>query len=151
MPARRGSWDSLAPGTRRRWIGRFGGRGAPEVRARRAKAAYELGGIIRRAEAGHEPAAARAAVTMSAMFVGLGWSSIEAPNRAERSRIARWNSLVAQLVAGRITPKSFERRVKVWRPFRGESFEWDPAVITATMDARREAGLPTFEYTGRRS
>ena len=150
MPARRGSWDSLAPGTRRRWIGRFGGRGTPEVRARRAKAAYELGGIIRRAEAGHEPAAARGAVSMAAMFVGLGWSSIEAPNRAERSRVARWNSRAGELRHGKITPGRFRRLVGSWAAFRGERFESTPERVIAELAERAEAGEELFEYTGRR-
>ena len=85
------------------------------------------------------------------MFRGLGFSTVENPTAPERRRLNRWNSLVAQLDAGRLSPRAFERRVKGWRPFRGETFEWDPAVVTATMTERRDAGEDTYRYEGRRT
>ena len=151
MPARRGSWTSLAPGTRRRWVARFGGRGAPEVRTRRARAAYELGGTIRRAEAGHEPAAAREAVAMSALLTGIGWAEVQAPTPGERRRIARWNSRAGELRHGHISPERFRRLVGSWAPLRGERFEFDPDVVLATLAERAESGEALFEYPGRRT
>ena len=151
MPPRRGSWTRLAPGTKRRWVARFGGRGTPEVRARRARAAYELGGTIHRAEAGHEPAATREAVSMSAMFEGLGFSTIEAPTPSERRRIARWNSRAGELRQGQISPHRFSRLVGSWAPLRGEMFEADPAVVLATLAERAEGGEDLFRYEGRRT
>lgn len=151
MPPRRGSWTSLAPGTRRRWVARFGGRGTPEVRARRARAAYELGGTIHRAEAGHEGAAAREAVAMSGMFVGVGWADVQAPSPGERRRVARWNSRAGELRRGQITPERFRRLVGSWSEFRGLRFEADPAVVLATLAERAEGGEALFEYRGRRT
>ena len=116
---------------------------------RRQARGRRLGAPTARAAVGH--GARESGVSLTAMFRGLGFSTVEDPTPGERRRIGRWNSLGAQLEAGRLPPGEFERKVKSWRPFRGERFEWDVAVITTTMTERREAGLPTFEYTGRRS
>ena len=115
---------------------------------RRQARGRRLGAPTARAAVGH--GARESGVSITAMFRGLGFATVEDPTPGERRRLGRWNSLGAQLEAGRLAPKEFERRVRTWKPFRDAQFEWDPSIITATMDERREAGLPTFEYVGRR-
>lgn len=114
-----------------------------QVRGRR------LGAGTARAAAGHGGPLPPAAI--SAMFRGLGFSIVEDPTAAERRRLNRWNSLVAQLDAGRLSPESFARRVRGWRPFRGEAFEWDASIVTATMAQRGDAGESSYVYEGRRA
>ena len=116
---------------------------------RRQSRGRRLGATTARAAVGHGGPLPPASIT--AMFRDLGFSTVENPTAAERRRLNRWNSLVAQLVAGRLSPKGFERRVKAWRPFRGAAFEWNAEIITATMGERRDAGETTYEYTGRRA
>ena len=116
---------------------------------RRQSRGRRLGATTARAAVGHGGPLPPASIT--AMFRDLGFSTVETPTASERRRLNRWNSLVAQLDAGRLLPKGFERRVRAWRPFRGERFEWDPTIVVATMGERRDAGETTYEYAGRRA
>lgn len=52
-------WGSLASGTRRCWVGAYGGTDPPAQRAERARAAYESGARLPAGHTGHEPASVR--------------------------------------------------------------------------------------------
>jgi hypothetical protein len=86
---------------------------------------------------------------MSTIVRGLGFVIIEDPTRAERSRIGRYDSLTGQLRWNALNPRAFQRRVRRWRPIRGEYFEWDPNVVLAILAARADAGEDLFVYQGR--
>ena len=102
-----------------------------------------------RAAAGHGGPLPPGSIT--AMFRGAGFSRVENPTAAERRRLNRWNSLVAHMLEGHIQEHTFKSRVRSWRPFRGDRFEWDPEVIKSEWTERTEAGEPLYEYTGRRA
>ena len=88
---------------------------------------------------------------MSAILAGVGFARVEGPTRAERRRLARWNSRAGELRQGVIAPARFQRLVASWAPLRAERFESNPDVVLAVLAERSEAGEPTFEYRGRRS
>lgn len=96
---------------------------------------------------GHRPAPPPAA--MSAILRGRGFVIVEAPSRSERSRIARYDSLIGQLRWNELDPRAFQRRVRRWRTLRGEHFEDNPAVVLAILATRAEAGETLFIYEGR--
>jgi hypothetical protein len=88
---------------------------------------------------------------MSTILVGRGFVTVEKPGGADARRIARYDAYIGQLRQGEISERTFERKVRSWRPFHGESFESDPAAVLAILAERAALGLDLFEYTGRRS
>ncbi len=102
-----------------------------------------------RAAAGHGGPPPPGSIT--AMFRDAGFSRVQNPTLAERRRLNRWNSLVAHMLEGHIQEPTFKSRVRSWRPFRGDRFEWDPEVIKSAWTERTEAGEPLYEYLGRRT
>lgn len=86
---------------------------------------------------------------MSTILRSRGFVIIEAPTRAERSRLARYDSRIGQLRWGELDPRRFRRIVSSWRPIRGEFFESDPGTVLAILAARAEAGETLFVYEGR--
>lgn len=96
---------------------------------------------------GHRPPPPPAA--MSAILRGRGFVVIEAPTRSERSRIGRYDSLTGQLRNEQLSPDAFRRRVRRWRPIRGEHFEENPTVVLAILASRADAGESLFIYQGR--
>lgn len=132
-----------------RLAGPDGGRTYASEYARRVARGRARGATTAREAAGHraEPVTGAA---MSAMFVEVGYAVVDNLTLTERARVARWNSIAGHLDGGTVTAAEFRRRVKAWRSFRGLIFEWDPAIVVATLDERRQAGETVFEYRGRR-
>lgn len=145
-------WRSLARGSRRRWVGAYGGTGTPAQRAERARAVYESGAHLPAGHTGHEPAAVRQARAMST-YLGpeARFSVPDNLTRSEARRLARYDSLVGQLSRGRISRRDFQRRVGNWRPFRGQRLASDPAAVLAALDRRRDEELELFEYRSGRA
>lgn len=112
-------------------------------------------GVTAREMAGHEAPSVRAGRSISVMVEAPGggaeWVVLTGVTRAEASRAAKYESLVAQLRAGRITPARFEKRVSSWRPIHGRTFLADADAVLALNESRRAAELPTFEYTSGRA
>jgi hypothetical protein len=136
-------WSGLAAGTQRRWTAVYGGRGTPEQRAARAARRYEAGAPLPREHTGHERE--RPAITgmvepgaVVVEFAGL--------DRGERRRVARWNSLAAQLATGTLAPAEFQRRVARWRPVQGHQLSSDAAAVLARQEEERAAGEELAPY-----
>lgn len=118
-----------------------------ELYARRQARGRRLGAASARAAVGH----GGPRFAMSGVFEGRGWIILEDLSPGERRRVARWNALASNLTTGDISATTFRRRVRTWRPLRGERFESDPLVVEAILDQRRQAGLPLFTYPMRRT
>ena len=106
-------------------------------------------GVTAREAAGHRPppvAMAMSALVEPGMFVRF-----EELTRSEARRVARYDSLLGQLDQGLLSPSAFRRRVRSWRPIRGERFLSDAEAALAILDMRRAAGDEVFVYEGRRS
>ncbi len=150
--ARDRDWGALASGTRRRWVGAYGGTGTPAQRAGHARAAYESGAHLPAGHTGHEAASLRQGRAMS-VYLGpeARFGVPENLTRAEARRLARYDSFVGQLARGRATGRDFQRRIAAWRPFRGERFTSDPRAVLAAIDRRRDDELEVFEYRSGRA
>ena len=72
------------------------------------------------------------------------WAVLDAPTRLEKRRAGRYASLQAQLAAGKISHRHFQRRVESWAPIRGQRLLADPERVLAAIEARRAADEPTF-------
>lgn len=62
----------------------------------------------------------------------------------EMRRMGRYENLVKDLLGGRIEPKVFTRKVRSWKPIRGEKCLADPREIFKILDRRRENQFPPF-------
>lgn len=79
------------------------------------------------------------------------WVDLDNLSRAEARRLGRYWSLVGELSAGRLSPRTFQHRVFSWRPFRDEHFLSDPDVVLALLEVRRTGDEELFYYErGRR-
>jgi hypothetical protein len=145
-------WSSLARGTRRRWIAAYGGKGSPERRAERARDAYERGEHLSSAQRGHEPREIRSGRAVSAFFgPNADFVVVDGLDRAEVRRMARYDALVGQLAAGRVTPSEFRRRVESWRPIASRQLTSDPSAVLARLERLRAADLEVFAYASGRA
>jgi hypothetical protein len=151
-PARDRDWNRLSASSRRRWTAALGGRGTPERRAERARAAYEGGAHLTPEQRGHEPAEVRAGRTISALFGDdASYREVSHLNRAETARLARYNGLVGQLAQGQISPAEFERRVRSWRPVAGERLASNPEAVLARLEQRRAEDAELVYYVSGRT
>lgn len=109
-------------------------------------------GETAREAAGHDRPSVRAGRAISA-FVDRPdpWSVVERPTPGEARRLARYDSLVGQLAAGRLSPRAFERRVSAWRSIRGERFLSDPDRVLAEIERRRASDEEIFLYRSGRT
>jgi len=78
------------------------------------------------------------------------WAELNTPTPGEARRAARYDALVGQLAAGRLSPADFRRRVESWRPIRSEHFLADPDRVLAELEVRRAADIDVFHYASGR-
>jgi len=72
---------------------------------------------------------------------------VENPTRAQRRRIARYESLTGALRTGTVGSLAFEARIGGWLAYAdGLHFEWDPEVVLAILAERAAAGEDLFIY-----
>jgi hypothetical protein len=101
---------------------------------------------------GHERPTVRAHAEISVLLDRPDpWTVLEAPTRLEKTRGARYDALVSNLVQGNISPRAFRRRVALWRPIRGERWLSDPNRVMAVLEGRRAAGEDLFIYRSGRA
>ena len=104
-------------------------------------------GVSARQAAGHIPAGAEEK-RLSAIFRSVGFAVVVGAGRADRRRLARYDSLVGQLRGGSLSGAAFRRRVRGWQPYGAEGlrFEWDPDVVLALLAERDALGEDLFVY-----
>lgn len=101
---------------------------------------------------GHERPAVRAGAQISVLLDRPDpWTIIEAPTRLEKTRGARYDALVSNLVQGKISSRAFRRRVDSWVPIRGERWLSDSDRVMALLEGRRAAGEDLFIYRSGRA
>lgn len=147
MAPRNRDWDSLAAGTRRRWVGAFGGPRSlsPDARTRRAGAAYQSGASLPAAHTGH-------AAPYDAVFAGLATTSglrdVIASTYNDRHRAAQYARDQRLLNENLLDPAAFRRR---WsrrvRRVGDDELESDPARVLELM---RRSGPPPDPFYRRR-
>lgn len=104
-------------------------------------------GQAARQAAGHRPPPVDMA--MSALVEPGSFVLFDQLTRSEARRVARYDSLLSQLDKGQLSAEAFHRRVRMWRPIRGERFLSNPEAALALLDERRVAGDEVFIYEGR--
>lgn len=133
------NWLDLAPRSRPRWIAAYGGpRSDPaDVRAGRARRAYESGAHLTPAQRGHEPAAS---VTWSAVVTTTGIRPVTTTTRVETTRVAQHAYDTRRLLEGEMNSGEFGRK---WRRrvrrADGVELESDPVRVIAAF---AESGPP---------
>jgi hypothetical protein len=132
-------WHGLAPGTKRRWIGAFGGPRslAPDGRAERARLAYEGGERLPVEHSGH---AGPYESHWSQVVTTRGVREVSATTRVEALRLSDHTADTGRLVSGSLEDEEFFRR---WsrrkRSVGGYELESDPDRVIALLT---EAGPP---------
>ncbi|MGP0108118.1 MAG: hypothetical protein ACLPR9_04515 [Acidimicrobiales bacterium] len=101
---------------------------------------------------GHERPSVRAGAEISVLLDRPDpWTVLEAPTRLEKTRAARYDALVSNLVQGKISSRAFRRRVDSWVPIRGERWLSDADRVMAVLEGRRAAGEDLFIYRSGRA
>ncbi len=144
-------WSRLAPGTRRRWVGAFGGPRSlsPAERARRAERFYEAGAHLPKEHTGHVPAPT---TTWSGISTTQGIQSVEATTRREASRLGTYSRDTRELLAGGMTDQEFaakwRRRV---RTVGDAELEADPRAVRALWTVSGPPAEPFYVRRQRRA
>ncbi len=104
-------------------------------------------GVSARQAAGHIPVGAEE-TRLSAIFRDVGFAVVVGAGRADRRRLARYDSLVGQLRGGSLSGAAFRRRVSGWKPYGAEGlrFEFDPEIVLAILAIREASGEDLFVY-----
>jgi hypothetical protein len=124
-------WEELAPGTKRRWVGAFGGPRSlsPAERARRAERFYGAGAHLPKEHTGHLPPPQ---TEWSAVATTEGIAQLQGRTRRESSRLGTYAHDTRELLTGGMTDKDFARK---WRrrvrTVGDAELEADPRVVRA--------------------
>lgn len=145
-------WSRLAPGTRRRWVGAFGGpRSLPAAeRRRRAELAYEAGAQLPAAHTGHAP---QPAAHFSAVATTEGVIALTGASYNERRRLGQYAHDTRQLLGAEQAggegygqrARAFERR---WgrrsRKVGDAELEWRADRVVAAWAVHGPASQPFY-------
>lgn len=150
-PRSEASWERLAAGTRRRWVGAFGGPRAssPDRRQERARFAYLQGEALPVEHTGHGP---EVVSTFSQIATTVGVAELRTSDRAEARRIAEFARDCEELLGAYRdghdfdeAAKAFERR---WRRrvhrAAGITFETNPLAVVAMLTEIGPAAEPFY-------
>lgn len=107
--ARLRDWSSLAAGTRRRWVGAYGGPTSlgPAARRARAERAYESGAHLPREHTGHAP---RTESVFNGVATTNGVETVVGLKFWEQRALGQYAHDTRALLRGEMTDQDFERR-----------------------------------------
>ena len=146
------SWEALAPGTRRRWVGAYGGPRSlpPAERARRAELLYQAGAQLPAAHTGHAP---QPAAHFSAVATTEGVIALISVSYNERRRLGQYAHNTRELLAAsraggeeyRQRARAFERRWKRRSRTVGDAeLEWRADRVVAAWAIHGPASQPFY-------